>query len=438
MEFCPKCGAIMLPNDGVLKCNSCGFDKSLSDNNDYEVSGKIKETDNVKMLGDDVDVGPVTNETCPDCGHDKATYKLLQTRSADEAPTRIFTCTKCKHTWRAYDWGFFMKDSKEKEHRISNLKDMITNVKSENPEEDVEEVEEDIELINYLNESPVNYDDLEIDDEFIYHPGDESEYAINLEENPIDEDFIINTPKSEDFDENEENEAEGLNDDFTGELSENIDSLFNAKIGKTPILAIVSTVIGAILIIMGAFLFNSRSDRVIDNVVSGETVFIAIIFAIIGLLLVIYGLYKIIGFKNPVANLMEDINSVDDESEKKTEKKDENKEPENITIPKSKIPLDKDSYKIGEFDMDDLKSQLKKPSATFKPKAMPIEEDIENIPPAREKSEDKKGLTAEEIEEIEYEQVKLDTESIDDIFAEVEDIDEIPIISIDSKEDKKE
>ena len=331
-----------------------------------------------------------------------------------------------------------MKDSKEKEHRISNLKDMITNVKSENPEEDVEEVEEDIELINYLNESPVNYDDLEIDDEFIYHPGDESEYAINLEENPIDEDFIINTPKSEDFDENEENEAEGLNDDFTGELSENIDSLFNAKIGKTPILAIVSTVIGAILIIMGAFLFNSRSDRVIDNVVSGETVFIAIIFAIIGLLLVIYGLYKIIGFKNPVANLMEDINSVDDESEKKTEKKDENKEPENTTIPKSKIPLDKDSYKIGEFDMDDLKSQLKKPSATFKPKAMPIEEDIENIPPAREKSEDKKGLTAEEIEEIEYEQVKLDTESIDDIFAEVDDIDEIPIISIDSKEDKKE
>ena len=57
----------------------------------------------VKMLGEDVDVGPVTNETCPECGHDKATYKMLQARSADEAPTRIFTCTKCKHTWRAYD-----------------------------------------------------------------------------------------------------------------------------------------------------------------------------------------------------------------------------------------------------------------------------------------------------------------------------------------------
>ena len=37
-------------------------------------------------------------------------------------------------------------------------------------------------------------------------------------------------------------------------------------------------------------------------------------------------------------------------------------------------------------------------------------------------------------EEIEYEKAKLDNESIDDIFAEVEDIDDIPIISIDSKE----
>ena len=71
MEFCPDCGAMLLPKDGKLECG-CG-------------------------------VGPVTNETCPECGHDKAIYKMLQTRSADEAPTRIFTCTKCKHTWRAYD-----------------------------------------------------------------------------------------------------------------------------------------------------------------------------------------------------------------------------------------------------------------------------------------------------------------------------------------------
>lgn len=93
----------MLPSDGILKCNTCGHSNELGDTDSYEVSRKIEAEETVKMLGEDVDVGPVTNETCPECGHDKATYKLLQTRSADEAPTRIFTCTKCKHTWRAYD-----------------------------------------------------------------------------------------------------------------------------------------------------------------------------------------------------------------------------------------------------------------------------------------------------------------------------------------------
>ena len=104
MEFCPKCGAMLLPSDGILKCNTCGYSNELEDNNSYEVSEEIKETeDNVKMLGEDVNMGTGVNETCPECGHDKATYILLQTRSADEAPTRIFTCTKCKHKWREYD-----------------------------------------------------------------------------------------------------------------------------------------------------------------------------------------------------------------------------------------------------------------------------------------------------------------------------------------------
>ena len=53
MEFCPECGAMLLPKDGILKCNSCGHEKNLADNNDYEVSEEIQESDNVKMLGED-------------------------------------------------------------------------------------------------------------------------------------------------------------------------------------------------------------------------------------------------------------------------------------------------------------------------------------------------------------------------------------------------
>ncbi|WP_458402674.1 transcription factor S [Methanobrevibacter sp.] len=103
MEFCPECGAMLLPKNGKLECG-CGYEKDLSaDNDEYEVSRKVETEENVKMLGEDIDLGPGVTEICPKCGHDKATYELKQTRSADEAPTRFFTCKKCKHKWREYD-----------------------------------------------------------------------------------------------------------------------------------------------------------------------------------------------------------------------------------------------------------------------------------------------------------------------------------------------
>lgn len=104
MEFCPDCGAMLLPNkDGKLECKTCDYKKDLSNNDEYEVSKDIEANETVKMLGEDIDLGPGVTEICPKCGHDKATYELKQTRSADEAPTRFFTCKKCKHKWREYD-----------------------------------------------------------------------------------------------------------------------------------------------------------------------------------------------------------------------------------------------------------------------------------------------------------------------------------------------
>ena len=330
-----------------------------------------------------------------------------------------------------------MKDSKEKEHRISNLKDMIHNIKEDNVKEfsTYDDVEEDSELIDYLNEDQNNYDELEIDDEFIYRPGDELDNAINLEETPIDENFIINTPNEEDAEEiNETLEIEENPEDIMGDISENFDTIVNAKIGKTPILAIASTIIGIILIVISGFIFESRSDRVIDHVVSGETNFIFVIVLAFGLIFLAYGIIKIFDLQLPFKGITDSIDSIDNDTDKK-DTTTEN-EPEPKIIPNSKIPLDKESYKIGEFDMGDLKEKLKKPTVS-KNKSDVCEEKIEDLPPAKEKEERKKELTAEEIEEIEYEQVRLDNESIDDIFAEVEDIDDIPIISIDSEEKKE-
>jgi hypothetical protein len=274
---------------------------------------------------------------------------------------------------------------------------------------------------------PVDFNKLEIDDEFIYHPGDETEHAVNLEDDKIDEDFIIKTPNVEESE--DEEEAEDFNDDIVGEISGNFDTVINAKIAGRPILAIASTILGIVLVIISIFIFQSRSDRVIDNVVAGESSFMFIVFLAIGALLLIYGIYKLFNIKNPFDSYTKGIDSIEDDDDENNAPQIKKEKPSPKVIPKSNIALDKESYKVGEFNLDDLKKNLKKPTNS-KNKAK-VQENIEDIPPAKEKSPKKKELTAEEIE---YRKAKLDGESIDDIFAEVEEIDELPIISIDSKE----
>ncbi|MGL4670102.1 MAG: transcription factor S [Methanobacteriaceae archaeon] len=104
MEFCPECGAMMLPSGGTFKCK-CGYSKELSGDtaSEYEVSEKVDVEDTVIVKEGDIITLPKTRELCPKCGNKEAYWRLQQTRSADEAETRFFTCTKCKHTWRDYD-----------------------------------------------------------------------------------------------------------------------------------------------------------------------------------------------------------------------------------------------------------------------------------------------------------------------------------------------
>lgn len=105
MEFCPECGSMMLPSDEGIKCNTCGFvkDSSEVDEDEYKIKETVENSETVIMRGDESGMRSTVREICPECGHDRASYELLQTRSADEAPTRFFTCEKCHHKWRGYD-----------------------------------------------------------------------------------------------------------------------------------------------------------------------------------------------------------------------------------------------------------------------------------------------------------------------------------------------
>ena len=48
MEFCPKCGAMMFPSGGVLKCNTCGYSDELENNNSIKLIGNINASDMVE------------------------------------------------------------------------------------------------------------------------------------------------------------------------------------------------------------------------------------------------------------------------------------------------------------------------------------------------------------------------------------------------------
>lgn len=70
---------------------------------DVEQSGEETAGSLAAADGGEAVPGPTTSVRCPQCGHDRAAYQLQQTRAADEAPTRLYTCIGCSHRWREDD-----------------------------------------------------------------------------------------------------------------------------------------------------------------------------------------------------------------------------------------------------------------------------------------------------------------------------------------------
>ena len=68
-----------------------------------KISEKLEEKKQIPVLRDkDSEVHPIIEQKCPECGHGKAYFWTMQTRSSDEAETKFFKCTKCSNTWREY------------------------------------------------------------------------------------------------------------------------------------------------------------------------------------------------------------------------------------------------------------------------------------------------------------------------------------------------
>lgn len=107
MKFCPDCGARLRPKPGeTIVCPKCGKKVKGGDSvRKEEVVKQVAGSGASLKVMDEKDTGetlPTITMSCPSCGHDEAVWWMLQTRSADEATTQFFRCTKCNHTWRNY------------------------------------------------------------------------------------------------------------------------------------------------------------------------------------------------------------------------------------------------------------------------------------------------------------------------------------------------
>jgi transcription factor S len=114
MKFCPKCDTRIRnkSEEKVLVCVKCGH--NIVNELSNSISSSSSRTDSIANYGysentlkimdveKPIDALPTTNMDCPKCYNNLAFWWMLQTRSADEATTQFYRCTKCNHTWRNY------------------------------------------------------------------------------------------------------------------------------------------------------------------------------------------------------------------------------------------------------------------------------------------------------------------------------------------------
>ena len=108
MEFCPKCGSLMIPvkkkKNIYMHCKKCGYEKkkilkSMKISEKKEIASKVVVITKQKNKETSL---PLTDKICPKCNNSKAYWWLQQTRSMDEPPTQFYRCSKCGYTWREY------------------------------------------------------------------------------------------------------------------------------------------------------------------------------------------------------------------------------------------------------------------------------------------------------------------------------------------------
>ncbi len=101
MQFCPKCGSILIQKKKNYGCRRCNYTTKEKPN--LKIKESLGKKQKIAVIKEgEVDVLPIVEETCPNCKKTEAYFWTSQTRSGDEAETKFYRCKKCSHTWREY------------------------------------------------------------------------------------------------------------------------------------------------------------------------------------------------------------------------------------------------------------------------------------------------------------------------------------------------
>jgi len=102
MDFCPKCGAVLIQKEKRSGCPRCSYSSKdrIKLKSSEEIKSIRKET--AVLKGKEPQVFPIVADECKKCKNDQAYFWTVQTRASDEAETKFFKCTKCGNTRREY------------------------------------------------------------------------------------------------------------------------------------------------------------------------------------------------------------------------------------------------------------------------------------------------------------------------------------------------
>lgn len=99
MEFCPKCGAILMMKKTKAGCPRCSY--TAKGKVDMTMKEDVNEQSPVAVVDEkESNVNPITDWECKKCKSKRAYFWIRQMRAGDEAESKFYECVKCKNTVR--------------------------------------------------------------------------------------------------------------------------------------------------------------------------------------------------------------------------------------------------------------------------------------------------------------------------------------------------